>query len=150
MRRFRFRLERFLEIKRYRERQAELTLAAATARCLELKNRMAEARSLMAQELALRAGGAGRLDVERLQWGELYRRHLTGVYESSVRSLVAREEERREANRVYLERSRDRKVLDKLRERREREYYHEARGRAARALDDVSQAGRVARSSGGE
>lgn len=148
MHRFRFRLERLLEIRRYRERQAELALAAATARCIELRNRMDDARSRMAQQLVERASAGGLLDLQRLRWSEAYRRHLSDVCEASARDLVIREKERREAQAVYVERSRDRKVLDKLRERRQREYYHEARNREARILDDVSQASRVARSAG--
>lgn len=148
MLRFRFRLERFLDIKRHRERQAELGLAAATARCLELRNRMADARSRMARELADRAARAGRVDLERLRWSEIFRRHLADVHDNSARDLVVRDKERRQAQKVYIDASRERKVLDKLRERRERDYYHDEKRRDAKTLDDVSQAGRAARSGG--
>jgi flagellar FliJ protein len=148
MRRFRFRLERLLEIRRYRERQAELVLAVATGRCIELQNRMSEARALMAQQLVERASAGGRLDLDALQWSEAYRRHLAGVMEASARDLVVREKERREAQSVYAGRARERKVLDKLRERRQLDYTHEERSREARTLDDVSQAARAARSGG--
>ncbi len=148
MQRFRFRLDRFLEIRRYRERQAELALAAATGRCVELRNRIADARARMAQQLVERARPGGVLDLEQLRWSEAYRRQLSAVVEASARDLVVRERQRREAQAVYADRSRERKVLDKLRERRQREYYHEARSRDARTLDDVSQASRVARSAG--
>ena len=148
MRGFRFRLERILEIRRYRERQAEMALAVATGRCIECQNRMAEARSRMARELVERAVAGGRLDLEALQWSEQYRRHLAEVYEASARDLVVREKERRAAQAVYIDRSRERKVLDKLRERRVLDYTREARGREARILDDVSQAARAARSGG--
>jgi flagellar FliJ protein len=146
MLRFRFRLERYLDIKRHRERQAELSLAAATARCLELQARMAEARERMARELFERARRGGSLDVDELQWSESYRRHLADVHDGSAKLLVVREKERREAQKVYLDASRERKVLDKLRERREADYYRDGKRRAARTLDDVSQAGRAARS----
>ncbi len=146
MLRFRFRLERYLDIKRYRERQAELGLAAATARCIELQNRMADARARMASALVERAGGAGRVDLEQLRWSEVYRRHLADVYDAGARALVVRERERREAQKVYLDASRERKVLAKLRERRGQEYYRDGKRREARILDDVSQAARAARS----
>jgi len=145
MLRFRFRLERFLDIKRYRERQAELSLAAATARCIELQNRMADAKTRMARELVDRAARGGRVDLEQLRWSEVYRRRLADLHDTSARDLVVREKERRQAQRVYLDASRERKVLGKLRERREREYYHEEKRRDAKTLDDVSQAGRAAR-----
>ena len=145
MLRFRFRLERLLDIRRYRERQAELALAAATSRCVELQNRMADARARMARELVERAAPGG-LDLEEWKWSEAYRRHLADVYESSARDLVVREQERRQAQKVYLDATRERRVLDKLRERRERDYYHEGKRREARTLDDVSQSGRVGRS----
>ena len=148
MLRFRFRLERFLDIKRYRERQAELALAAATSRCVELQNRMADARARMARELVDRAA-PGILDLEQWKWSEAYRRRLADVYEASARDLVIREKERRQAQKVYLDATRERRVLDKLRERRERDYYHEAKRREARVLDDVSQSGRVGRSGTG-
>jgi flagellar FliJ protein len=146
--RFRFRLERFLEIRRHRERLAELALAAATSRCLELQNRMADAKARMARELVDRAA-SGRLDLEQWQWSEAYRRRLADAYEAGARDLVVREQERRQAQKAYLEAARERKVLDKLRERRERDYYHEEKRREARTLDDVSQSGRVGRSLAG-
>jgi flagellar protein FliJ len=145
MRRFRFRLERFLEIKRYRERQAELGLAVAASRCVELQGRMSEARSRMAAELEARASGPGRVDLEALQTSELYRRHLVGVWEASARQLVVRERERREAQQVYIERSRERKVLDKLRERRAADYYKDGKRRDAKVIDDLAQGNRAAR-----
>lgn len=148
MHRFQFRLERFLEIRRYRERQAELALAVATGRCVALQNRMADARARMARQLVERARPGGVLDLDELQASEAYRRHLSDVCEASARELVVREKQRREAQAVYADRSRERKVLDKLRERRQRSYYREARNREARTLDDVSQASRVARSAG--
>ena len=55
MRRFVFRLERILEIRRYRERERELELATATARCVELQNAMADRVSRMTEQLRTRA-----------------------------------------------------------------------------------------------
>jgi hypothetical protein len=42
MRRFQFRLERFLELRRWKEREWEIALAKILGECLLLENRIAE------------------------------------------------------------------------------------------------------------
>jgi flagellar FliJ protein len=43
-----------------------------------------------------------------------------------------------EARRIYLEASRDRKILDKLKERRQREYHKKMLAEEVKMLDDIS------------
>ena len=94
MRRFDFRLKRILGLRRYRERERELELAEATARCVELQNRMKSSTSLAAEELEKRAPQRGTVDMTALQRSELYRRRLSDQYNQAAQDLVGREKER--------------------------------------------------------
>ena len=142
MRRFRYRLERILEIRRYHERERELELSAATARCVRLKNKMAASEAGMSEQLRFRAPGTGVVDLAGLQTSELYRARLAEEYKAATWELVVRDKERQEAQARYLEASRDRKVLQRLRERREHEYYKRQRLEEFKDMDDLSQASR--------
>jgi flagellar FliJ protein len=136
-------MERMLEIRRYREREKELELAAATARCLELQNRIRDCQAGMTGELRRRGGVRGSLDLADLQAGELYRRRLAAETRLARETLKRREQERSAAQEAYMVASRDRKVLERLRERREKEYYREARREEFKEMDDISQAARA-------
>ena len=146
MRRFQFRLERFLELRRWKEREWELKLAKILGECLLLENRIREIgeeigaiRLASYTETGSDSGGRGRLvDVEGMARRELFVQRLVRERE---RTEVTLEERRREMEKVrarYLEASKERKVLDKLRERREGEYYERQRDDEYRAVDDMN------------
>ena len=143
MRRFVFRLERILKIRRFRERERELELAAAIARCVELRKVMADCLTRMAEQLRERAPDRGSVDLATLQISEIFRRRLAREHGDAERSLVDRETERKEAQGRYLEVSRDRKVLQRLRERREKQYYRDQKREEFAEMDDISQVAQV-------
>jgi flagellar FliJ protein len=146
MRRFQFRLERFLELRRWKEREWELKLAKILGECLLLENRIREIaeetgaiRLAAYTETPAASGGRGpRVDVEGMARRELFVQRLAAERE---RTQVRLEEKRREMEKVrarYLEVSKERKVLDKLRERREGEYYERQLDDEYRAVDDMN------------
>ena len=143
MRRFAFRLERVLEIRRYRERERELELAFAAARCIELRNAMTDRTVRMVEQLRKRAPGPGSVDVAALQVSEVFRRRLAQEYSDAERSLVDRDAERLGAQERYLVAAKDRKVLQRLRERRETQYYRERKREEFAEMDDLSQAAHI-------
>ncbi len=146
MRRFQFRLERFLELRRWKEREWELKLARALGECLLLENRIREiaeeigsSRLAAYTEPSAASGGAGlRVDVQAMARRELYVQRLAA---ESLRCQATLQEKRREMEKVrakYLEASKERKVLDKVRERREREYYKRQVDEEYKTLDDMN------------
>ncbi len=147
MRRFQFRLERFLELRRWKEREWELKLARALGECLVIENRIREiAEEIGASRLAQFSEG-GRVDVEAMARRELYVQRLALERE---RAQVTLEEKRREMEKVrarYLEVSKERKVLDKLKERRSEEYYDRQLDEEYKAVDDLNSSA-AARSTG--
>ncbi len=145
MRRFQFRLERFLDLRRWKEREWEIALAKALGECLLLENRIAEIGQLIgSSRLSVFTDGA-RVDVEAMARRELYVQRLAV---ERTRTQVTLEEKRREMEKVrakYLEASKERKVLDKLKERKSEEYYDRQRDEEFKAVDDMNSAAAVAR-----
>ena len=132
MKRFSFRLEKLLSIRRHREREWELELAAALGEVIATRSAITSARQGIVRSL-----GAGRAEAPRVRSGALVairldqeaivsaERYREGM-EARIRELEARlqlQERRLEEVRAsYLEASRDRKLLDKLKERQETSY----------------------------
>ena len=145
MRRFQFRLERFLDLRRWKEREWEIALSQILGECLLLENRITEiGTEISASRLAVFTDGA-RVDVEAMSRRELYVQRLAVERE---RTLVTLEEKRREMEKVrvkYLEASKERKVLDKLKERRSGEYYDRQRDEEFKTLDDLNSSASAAR-----
>ncbi|HET6452615.1 MAG TPA: flagellar FliJ family protein, partial [Spirochaetia bacterium] len=114
MRRFQFRLERFLELRRWKEREWELKLARAQGECLLLENRIREiGEEIGASRLAQFSDGR-RVDVELMARRELFVQRLAVERERAQVTLVEKRREMEKVRTGYLEASRDRKVLDKL------------------------------------
>ncbi len=144
MRRFRFRLDRLLELRRYREREWELKLATITGRCLLINQRIQQNRNNIVQTITDRQMSVGRLDLNLLFICELYMSRLDTEIGTLESELELREGERDEINQKYLEVSRARKVLEKLREKKEADYYREQKKEEFKIADDITT-GRSAR-----
>lgn len=118
MRRFRFRLEKLLVIRRYREREWEIRLAGATRIVLETKGRIALAEDGIARSFG-RSGAEGGAPLETglVISSERYRQGMSARIRSLEGDLVKQEAELAGVREGYLDASRRRKVLDKLKER---------------------------------
>ena len=140
MRRFRFRLEKFLDLRRWKEREREIALAKVLGEVLLLEKRIAE----IAEEIAASLFGEfrrdNRIDVEAMSRRELYAARLSQERKRKREALTVKNRELEEARARYLEASRERKVLDKLRERREAEYYERAIDEEFKEIDDMNTA----------
>jgi len=140
MRRFRFRLEKFLDLRRWKEREREIALAKVLGEVLLLEKRIAE----IAEEIAASLFGEfrrdNRIDVEAMSRRELYAARLSQERKRKREVLTVKQRELEEARARYLEASRERKVLDKLRERREAEYYERAIDEEFKEIDDMNTA----------
>ena len=140
MRRFRFRLEKFLDLRRWKEREREIALAKVLGEVLLLEKRIAE----IAEEIAASLFGEfrrdNRIDIEAMARRELYAARLSQERKRKREVLTVKQRELEEARARYLEASRERKVLDKLRERREAEYYERAIDEEFKEIDDMNTA----------
>lgn len=137
MRRFTFDLEKVLELRRYTEQEWELKLAEVTSRVIGAERELeawAERRHATMRSTVPR----GRVDMHTVR----SRSDYTSLIDDRVRQLqhrlVSLEAERDKVRERYLEVSRERKALSKLKERRGEEYYQEFKKDEIRTLDEIA------------
>jgi flagellar FliJ protein len=138
VKRFRFRLERLLELRAYREREALYRLAEATGHCVRLARRIQETESQRGPAFRSAPGGAGVLDLGLFAYRERYLAWLEATRRRLSEELARREKQRLEVQARYLEAAREHKVLEKLKERRAAEHRRQARIEEYNVLDDVA------------
>jgi flagellar FliJ protein len=137
VKRFGFKLEKLLEVRAFHERKAELVLAEKAGRCAVLEARLkevAESRHRAAREMFAK----GR-DLEDYRASELYVMRLDRERDRLLEALARAELEREQAREVYVEKRTAREAIDKLKERRQAEYYHLAQREEIKALDDLAR-----------
>jgi flagellar FliJ protein len=145
MRRFQFRLERFLDLRRWKEREWEIALAKVLGECLLLENRITEIGvEIGTSRLAAFTDGT-RVDVEAMGRRELYVQRLSRERERAAAALEVKRAEMEKVRAKYLEASKARKVLDKLKDRRAGEYYKHQRDEEFKTVDDLNTAAAVSR-----
>lgn len=136
MRRFRFRLERLLGIRRHVEQEWELKLGRATGAVLATKARIAEAEEGIARSYG--SGLGGTLDAGLLYSSERFRQGMTARIKELGVLLEAQEAELEKVRQGYLEASRARKVLDKLKERQAEAARREQNRDEIAVLNDIA------------
>ena len=137
MKRYNFRLERVLGLRRHTERMWEMRLAQATGACVLLENRIGSLREECLEYANFSPGGVILSAAEILALGELRKRLEYEMRQAGVQ-LEAANAKREEVNRSYIEASRARKVLDKLKERKAEEYYDERNRAEAKSMDEAA------------
>ncbi len=147
MKKYRFTLERVLRLRKHHELEWELKLAVAAGRCIALQNELKELASERGKTLSTRFALAGG-SVDFLLRSELYLRRIAQTSEKKARLLSERERERDEVRDQYLIASRDRKVLDRLKEKREEQHYREGLLEEISNSDDLTNARSAQRPSG--
>ena len=136
MKRYKFRLERLLALRRHTERMWETRLAAATGACALLENRIRGLREESGEYAGFSSGGLMLSAAEILARGE-FRKRLECEMEEAAARLEEAVAKREEVGRAYREASRARKVLDKLKERKAEEYYEEQRRGEEKMMDEA-------------
>ena len=137
MKRFSFKLEKVLELRRYEERKWELKLGEVTGRCTAINHRIRECAEERARAFSGRslAGGAGMAD---FRIADTYAVRLEQEKQRLSGELEECEREREEIRKKFVEASRKRKIIEKLRERQEQQYYHEQRKAEQKEIDDIA------------
>lgn len=141
MKRFRFSLDKLLELRQYYEREAELALAKAMGELQEIQNRLqklAEERAAAAQE-RFKPGRT----VAQIQATDMYILRLDKTKEALLEAAARAELIVAEKRQAFIDASRDRKVLDKLKEKRHKEYKYQLSLEEIKTVDDISSGSRA-------
>lgn len=136
MRRFDFRLERILSLRKHTEDQAEQKLARVSGEYAQLQGELG--RLTQEREATFRLGDPeSRADINYRIAQSAYINYL----ETRSRDVESRRAEKAgeldAAQSEYREALKQRKVLDNLKSRRSDEYYREQRRAEGRELDDI-------------
>lgn len=137
MRRFSFSLEKVLELRRYDEREWELKLAEVTSRVLSVEHEI-ESWGQRRHSTTAQSVAPGEVNMRDMRGREDYVSLIDVRVRELQSRLVALEAEREKVRQRYLEVSRRRKALSRLKERRGDEYYREAAKDETRAIDDIA------------
>jgi flagellar FliJ protein len=135
VKRFRFKLEKLLDLRAHRERETEIALGKAVGALSLIERDM--------EDLAREQHKAGeeRFSTEygraEILVHDLYIRRLDEKQDRLLKDAAAAELVVEEARDEYLEASRDRKVLDKLKEKQRREYKKDRENEEIKTLDDI-------------
>jgi flagellar FliJ protein len=136
MRRFRFNLEKVLELRRHKEREWELKLAKITGECLSLQQQIEQRSEEIVRMMNARRQQGGRIDMQEMLSNEFFIVRLNKENEQLAEELEVKEIKRQEVQQKYSEVSRERKVIDKLKEKRAAEYYQMVKREEVNQLDD--------------
>ena len=136
MRRFHFRLEKLLGIRRHKEEKLEIELGKAVSRCISIQQdidkRTAERSRIMGNT------GSDNIQDELVKGAYIYR--MEREAERLTGDLAEAEKEKEKAKEKFLAASRDRKVLDKLKERKRSEFNKEQSAEEIKTSDDMVSA----------
>jgi|GEM_PF-1866572 len=137
-RRFRFSLQKVLDLRTWEEKQAETVLAAKTSQCVACE-RAIEALLVRRKESYL-ARGTGGLDLAAWGFQEVFRLRLGKEIATKEKELARLTVEREDLLKAYLATRRRREVLTKLSETQAREFQIAEAKREASRLDDLNTA----------
>jgi flagellar FliJ protein len=136
MKRFDFPMEKVLELRKYREQETEIALGRAVGELTAIEQRLA----CLAEERRLAAAGRftpsnSAADIRNY---EFYILRLDKTKEELLEAAAKAAQKVEEARRIYLEAARDRKVMDKVKEKRAVEYRRETLAEETKILDDMA------------
>jgi flagellar FliJ protein len=146
LKRFRFSLEKVLELREYRERETRLELGRAVSDLQAVEDQIEETAAARCAASAARFSSGNILEIINY---ENYINRLDQQKEKFLRDAAAAELAVEEKREIYLEASRDRKIVDRLKEKREKEYRKKMLAEETKEMDDIS-GGRLARAQADE
>ena len=140
MRRFNFKLEKILKLRLNRERETEIELGKAVGILSALELRIKNVAEEKVTAMKYRFSGS----FNEIRSYEFYIWRLDQTKDNLLKEAALAELEVEKAREIYLEASRDRKILSKLKERQEKEYRRSVNLEEIKIIDDLSS-GRAAR-----
>jgi flagellar FliJ protein len=138
MKPFVFGLEKVLSLRKHYEDEAKIELGRAVGLLAELEGRL----RALAQERARAAASqfSPSNSAAIMQQYMFYLLRLDNTKEQILKETALAELKVEEAREAFLEASRERKVLDKLKEKRQKEHRKKALADETKALDEISAA----------
>ena len=136
MKAFRFGLEKILGLRKFHEEEAKIELGRAVGLLAELEAKI----SSLAEERARAAAAqfSSENGAREIQQYTYYLIRLDNTKERLLREAAQAELKVEAARSIFIEASRERKVLDKVKEKRYKEYRKEMFVDEAKVTDDVS------------
>jgi flagellar FliJ protein len=140
VKRFSFNLEKVLELRQYREQEAKNELGRAISILNAIENNIKQNALVHSRAVQERFTGINAADntgaLSMLAWDNYILRleqEAQRLMEEAAQAELVVEEKRAQ----YLEASRELKVMEKLKEKREKEYRKEVLSAETRELDDM-------------
>ena len=143
MKAFTFNLEEVLDIRKYHEDEAKIELGRATGVLAELENRIFSVGQERVRAAAAQFSPGN--NAAMIQQYMFYLLRLDNTKERLLKEAAMAELKVEEARDLFLEASRERKVLDSLKEKKQKEYHKEMLSAETRILDDLAAAARLQR-----
>jgi flagellar FliJ protein len=136
MKHFSFSLEKILEIRAYREKEAEIELGRAVGALTAIEREIQSVAATRSNAASCRfAPGNTSGEIQRY---DLYIRRLDAARDRLLKEAAQAELTVEAARLSFIEASRERKVLDKLREKRTLEYRAVMLAEETKTLDDIA------------
>lgn len=135
-RRFRFTLQKVLDLREWEEKQAENALAAKTGQCSACENALQDLHRRRHDVFLSR--GSGGLDLTLLAAHDAFRLRLNREIETKEKELAQLTVEREDLLKVYLETRKRREVLTKLSEKQALAFRQAEAKRETLRLDDLN------------
>jgi len=135
MRRFKFNLEKILELRKFREEEAKMALGQAVAALNKIENEIKETAVKRHNAASNRFADLG----EMASWENyilLLDRQAQRLMEQAAQAQLVVEEKRN----LYLEASRDLKAMEKLKEKQLKDHRHETMNKQMAEVDDITSA----------
>jgi flagellar FliJ protein len=136
LKRFRFTLEKLLSIRSHREQEAKIELGRAMGVLADIENKLKAIATVRVQAASDRFSAANSA-ADILSY-ELYIKRLDADIERLLKEAAQAELLVNKARDAFIEASRDRKVLDKVKEKRQQEYRKLRLAEETKVLDDIS------------
>jgi len=134
MKAFAFRLEKLLNLRKFYEDEAKIELGRAVGVLAELEGKITAlaAERVRAAAAQFRPGNSA-VEIQQYMY---YLVRLDNTKERLLKEAAIAEMKVEEAREAFLEASRERKVLDKLKEKKQKEYHKIKIDEETKILDD--------------
>lgn len=136
MKRFVFGLEKILKLRNYAEQEARLELGRTVGALAEIETDLkylAEARFIAAEEQVAEGTNA-----DNIRHYMYYIARLDNEKERLLKEAALAEQKVEEARKVYLEAAREKKAMEKLKEKSEKAYKKNTLSEEQKTMDDIS------------
>jgi flagellar FliJ protein len=135
MKPFNFGLEKILNLREYHEDEAKIELGRAISVLSDLENKIAALGRERARAASQQFSSGNNANM--IQQYTFYILRLDNKKEELIKEAAMAELEVEKAREVFIEASRERKVLDKLKEKRKKEHRKEWLAEEGKAFDDA-------------